>query len=91
MNNTEFWVQVLKLKLGSEFSKNIETLLDSIEKDNKQLILSGVGSSIIHVPYLKVEKDYQLEKMEELGINTTCQMFEQCVNGVLYELKELKK
>jgi len=57
----------------------------------KQLTLTSVGSSIIHVPYLKVEKDHQLIKMEELGINTTCQMFEQCINGVLYELKELKR
>jgi hypothetical protein len=37
--------------------------------------------------YSVLEKKYQIEEMEKLGINTKCQTFEQCVNTLIYIIK----
>jgi hypothetical protein len=38
-------------------------------------------------PYSISEKDYQIKEMKNLGINTECQTFEQCVNSLIYIIK----
>ncbi len=43
------------------------------------------------IPYIKIEKDLQIEKMKQLGINTNGQIFEQMVNTVIYMLEEQQK
>ena len=87
------------LELGAELDKAVSPIEISMVINDaeilyrnhiEQLNIPVVGSSDMHEPYLKVEKEHQLVEMEELGINTSCQMFEQCVNGVIYMLKELK-
>tara|TARA_R110002153_G_scaffold48750_4_gene137620 strand:- start:308 stop:601 length:294 start_codon:yes stop_codon:yes gene_type:complete len=57
----------------------------------EQLIITDVGCSNIHSPYLTSEKNYQIKKMEKLGINTKCCTFEQSVNGLIYMLEEYKE
>ena len=37
--------------------------------------------------YSLLEKEYQIKEMEKLGINTRCQTFEQCVNSLIYIIK----
>jgi len=64
------------------------SLLTSKEK---ALPIHLVGGSVISEPYLKCEKDYQLKEMEKLGISTKSQLFEQCVNGLIYRLKMMEE
>lgn len=42
MKHTELWNTARKLKLGSKFLENLDTLLTSLESDNKQLIITDV-------------------------------------------------
>ena len=43
------------------------------------------------IPYLKCEYDLQIEKMKQLGINTEAQLFEQCVNTLIYMVEQKDK
>lgn len=43
------------------------------------------------VRYIRSEYNLQIIKMKSLGINTQEQMFEQCVNALLYMVADLKK
>ena len=43
MEHIEIWNIARKLNLGIEFYEGLDTLLTFIEKDKKQLLLTGVG------------------------------------------------
>jgi len=45
MKHQEIWQEARKLKLGSKFLENLDTLLTSLENKNKQCIIQGVGNS----------------------------------------------
>ena len=45
MKHTELWNTARKLKLGSKFLEDLDTLLTSLESNNKQLIITDVVKS----------------------------------------------
>ena len=55
MSNTKIWDKARSLNLGKEFLENLDSLLTSLESDNKQLIITSVG--------------YCLPTKEEIAIN----------------------
>jgi hypothetical protein len=60
MKNMEIWQEARKLKLGSKFLENIDTLLTSLENQNKQCIIQGVGNQreLLICPRCKSEHTY---------------------------------
>jgi|TARA_R110000744_G_scaffold221672_1_gene340683 hypothetical protein len=45
MKHTELWNTARKLKLGTKFLEDLDTLITSLESNNKQLIITDVVKS----------------------------------------------
>ena len=50
MKNQEIWQEARKLKLGSKFLENLDTLLTSLENQDKQCVIQRVVFSETELP-----------------------------------------
>lgn len=74
MKHTELWNTARKLKLGNKFLGDFDTLLTSLESDNKQLIITDVVVSETEVCEHEYElvfgEGYMCKKCKDIYIDT---------------------